>query len=494
MSLFKNRDLQSQIDALNKSQAVIHFHPDGTVLWANENFLNAMGYTLSEIQGQHHRMFVDPAYATSTEYQKFWEKLRSGAYDSQEYKRLAKGGQEIWIQASYNPIMDHHGRVSKVIKFATDITSRKLEAAKHAGQIEAIGKSQAVIHFNLEGNILWANENFLSTMGYTLKEIEGRHHSMFADAAYAASPEYQQFWQKLRRGEYDSAQYRRLGKGGKEIWIQASYNPIMDMNGKPFMVVKYATDITKEIKRQKERERLSGQINNGLLSVAEGVSYARSQSVSAAGASTETSTTVNAVATAAEEMTSSISEISSTMGQTRSAVDDVIQQTLMADEATKVLSRNAAQMGGVIELIQNIAGQINLLALNATIESARAGEAGRGFAVVASEVKNLANQVAEATTQISNEIEQLQTASNNAVSSLDLIKNSIKTVENSVSTVAGAVEEQTAVTQEISANMQAAADSVRTVDQSLQDIVRFVDEANNAASRVKNDIAEMTAL
>jgi methyl-accepting chemotaxis protein len=237
-------DLKGQIDAINKAQAVIEFSLDGRILHANDNFLNTLGYTLAEIKGQHHSMFADPAYSASPEYRLFWDKLGRGEFDAGEYKRIGKGGKEIWIQASYNPIMDTDGKPFKVVKYATDITQSKLQAADFAGQLGAIGKAQAVIEFSLDGKILHANDNFLNTLGYTLAEIKGQHHSMFAEPAYRASTEYRLFWEKLGRGEFDAGEYKRIGKGGREIWIQASYNPIMDMNGKPFKVVKYATDIT----------------------------------------------------------------------------------------------------------------------------------------------------------------------------------------------------------------------------------------------------------
>ncbi|MBL1262021.1 MAG: PAS domain-containing protein [Thiotrichaceae bacterium] len=239
-----NADYKGQINAIGKSQAVIEFNLDGTIINANENFLQALGYTLDEIQGKHHRMFAEEAYANSPEYRLFWEKLNRGEYDSGEYKRIGKGGKEIWIQASYNPISDASGALCKVVKYATDITADKLLSADFSGQIDAIGKSQAVIEFNMDGTIITANDNFLNTLDYTLADIQGQHHRMFADSGYANSQEYRQFWEKLNRGEYDSGEYKRLGKGGKEVWIQASYNPIMDLNGKPFKVVKYATDIT----------------------------------------------------------------------------------------------------------------------------------------------------------------------------------------------------------------------------------------------------------
>jgi methyl-accepting chemotaxis protein len=237
-------DYAGQVAAIRKSQAVIEFSMDGTVLDANDNFLKTLGYRLEEIKGQHHSMFVEPAYKQSSEYREFWAALNRGEYQAAEYKRIGKGGKEVWIQASYNPILDPDGKPFKVVKFATDMTEQKLRNADYMGQIAAISKSQAVIEFKMDGTVLSANDNFLKALGYTLDEIKGRHHSMFVDEAFRQSYEYKEFWAALNRGEYQAAEYKRIGKGGKEVWIQASYNPIMDLNGKPFKVVKYATDIT----------------------------------------------------------------------------------------------------------------------------------------------------------------------------------------------------------------------------------------------------------
>jgi methyl-accepting chemotaxis protein len=243
---FRTADFEGQLAAIGKAQAVIEFSLDGKVLNANENFLNTLGYTLDEIRGQHHSLFVDPIYRQTPEYRMFWDRLGRGEYEVGQYKRIGKGGREIWIQASYNPIMDMNGKPFKVVKYATDITQQKLKTADFEGQLAAIGKAQAVIEFSLDGKVLNANENFLKTMGYTLDEIRGQHHSAFVEAKDSQSPEYRAFWDKLGRGEYGAGQYKRIGKGGKEIWIQASYNPIMDMNGKPFKVIKYATDIAQQ--------------------------------------------------------------------------------------------------------------------------------------------------------------------------------------------------------------------------------------------------------
>jgi len=253
----KMRELTAKLEALDKSQAVIEFNMDGTIITANQNFLATLGYTLDEIQGKHHSMFVENAYKNSNEYSEFWAKLNRGIYQAAEYKRIGKAGKEVWIQASYNPILNAKGKPFKVVKYATDTTKQKIQNADYAGQIEAIGKSQAMIEFQMDGTIINANQNFLSTFGYALDEVQGKHHSMFIEPAYKNSIEYKQFWDSLNRGEYQTAEYKRIGKGGKEVWIQASYNPIMDLNGKPFKVVKYATDITSEVAKRLEIELLS---------------------------------------------------------------------------------------------------------------------------------------------------------------------------------------------------------------------------------------------
>ena len=237
-------ELDAQIAAISKSQAVIEFKMDGTIITANENFLKTLGYTLEEIKDKHHSLFVEEAYRQSSDYREFWAKLNRGEYVADEFKRIGKGGKEVWIQASYNPIFDGNGKPTKVIKFATDTTQQKLATLDYTGQISAIGKSQATIEFKMDGTIVSANENFLKTLGYSLEEIKGKHHGMFVEEAYRQSSDYREFWAKLNRGEYIAEEFKRIGKGGREVWIQASYNPILDLNGKPFKVVKYASDLT----------------------------------------------------------------------------------------------------------------------------------------------------------------------------------------------------------------------------------------------------------
>ena len=239
-------DFRGQIAAIAKAQAVIEFELDGTIRSANELFLRTVGYALDEIKGKHHSLFVEPGYRDSGDYRAFWAKLRRGEYDAGQYRRIGKGGREIWLQASYNPILGGNGRAFKVVEYAADITAQKARAADYKGQVAAIAKSQAVIEFELDGTIRTANEIFLCTVGYALDEIKGKHHSLFVEPAYRDSGEYRAFWAKLARGEYDAGQYRRIGRGGREIWLQASYNPIMDANGRAFKVVKYATDITEQ--------------------------------------------------------------------------------------------------------------------------------------------------------------------------------------------------------------------------------------------------------
>ncbi len=238
------RQLLDQATALSRSQAIIEFTVDGTILDANANFLNAMGYRIEDIRGGHHRMFVGEKVADSPEYRQFWEALARGEFQGGEYRRFGRGGRELWIQGTYNPIMGPDGRARKVVNFATDITEQKLKSVDYEGKMTAIGRSQAIIEFSPDGTVLTANGNFLSAMGYRLDEIQGQHHRMFADDAYARSGEYEAFWNALRRGEHQTGEFRRIGKGGREVWLQASYNPIIGPDGKVIKVVKFAADTT----------------------------------------------------------------------------------------------------------------------------------------------------------------------------------------------------------------------------------------------------------
>lgn len=478
-------NIAGQIKAIQRSQAVIEFNLDGTILDANENFLNAVGYRLEEIRGKHHSIFVEPAYRNGIEYKQFWDALGRGEYQAAEYKRVGKDGREIWIQASYNPIFDFNGKPYKVIKYATDVTERKKKDIDSGGQILAIHKSQAVIEFNMDGTIINANENFLNAVGYSIDEIRGKHHSMFVDQSFRSSAEYRQFWESLNRGEYQAAEYRRFGKGGKEIWIQASYNPIMDMNNKPFKVVKYATDTTRQA-------LFLESVRSLITDVDKAISRATQQSASGAQASAQTSQNVQAVASGAEELSASVQEISDSMAKSRSAVDNAFDQTVLADQSTQRLTNAAKAMGGVVELIQNIAGQINLLALNATIESARAGEAGKGFAVVASEVKSLSRQATDATEQISKEIQGMQDVSNDVVNALNVIKQSIESVRVYVTGTASAVEEQSAVAQEMSANMQTAAGSVSSISDSIGEIASAIHAADQSMTKTREAVKSLS--
>ena len=249
------RDARAVIKALDQSQAMIEFDLSGKILRANKLFLDAMGYSLSEIVGRHHSMFVDDAYRASPAYAQFWDALKRGEHQTAEFKRLGKGGREVWLQASYNPIIGTGGRPYKVLKIATDISSRKLQSADFEGQVNAIAKSQAIIEFKMDGTVITANDKFLAALGYTLPEIQGKHHSMFVEPALRDSEQYRSFWENLRRGQYQAAEYKRLGKGGKEVWIQASYNPILDPDGRPFKVVKFATDITVQVQDRMRARR-----------------------------------------------------------------------------------------------------------------------------------------------------------------------------------------------------------------------------------------------
>lgn len=484
-------DSSRTLEALSRSQAIIEFHPDGTILTANENFLAALGYDLGEIKGKHHRMFVDENYAASADYATFWKQLAAGEFSAGEYMRVRKDGEEIWIQASYNPVFNGSGKVVKVVKFASDITAQKLQATEARGQIEAINKSQAVISFQPDGTILHANENFVGAVGYLLTEIVGKHHSMFVEPTYGRSNEYKEFWEKLRAGQYQAAEYKRFGKGGKEIWIQASYNPIVDDNDRVIKVVKFATDITDQVIERQRRAEIQKQIDADLAEVVEAVGNASAQAASSAEASGSASSSVQTIAASAEELSASIQEI----GRQVTIAMEVAQKAVgEADQSSQImngLSEDAQKIGTVVELIDTIANQTNLLALNATIEAARAGEAGKGFAVVASEVKSLASQTSKATEDINTQVSSVQETSKRAVGAIEAILEVINQISDISTSISSAVEEQSVVTQDISSNMQQASDGVELVNSNIQNISAAAAQIDVATRRVREASAKI---
>lgn len=322
------------------------------------------------------------------------------------------------------PVREKDGKRSGTVVEWADATLR-LQDMESMAKVAAIGRSQAVIEFQMDGTIITANDSFLKALGYTMGEIKGKHHSLFVDPSERDGAAYREFWAALNRGEYQAAEYKRIGKGGKEVWIQASYNPILDLNGKPFKVVKYATDTTDQVIARMKSERVRGMMES--------------------------------VAAGAEELNASVREISEAMMKSKNTAMSAVSKVEQADEQAQRLSSAAQAMSGIVELIGNITGQINLLALNATIESARAGEAGRGFAVVASEVKNLANQAKQATDKIGSEIGSLNGISGDVLAALIAIKQEIQNVSEYVTATAAAVEEQSTVTSEMSSSMQRAA-------------------------------------
>ena len=499
----RNADYEGQIAAIGKAQAIIEFNLDGTIVTANPNFLNTLGYRLEEIQGKHHRMFVEHSYEASPDYAQFWSDLRNGEFQAGEYKRIGKGGREVWIQASYNPILDLNGKPFKIVKYATDITADKVRNADYEGQIAAVSKSQAVIQFNMEGTIMDANENFLSVMGYRLEEIKGKHHSMFVEPAYQSSPDYARFWDSLRRGEYQAAEYKRIGKGGKEVWIQASYNPILDLNGKPFKVVKYATDLTEQ-KAQKKRDmemlanNFQGRVQSIISSVAsastelahtaelmsKSIGESNVNAQDAVKSSEETFQNVQTVAAASEEMSATIKEISSQTQNANSLISDSVEKVKGADAHATELQNASQQVRNVIQLISNISSQINLLALNATIESARAGEAGKGFAVVANEVRNLAGQTNKSIQDIEKVITDMSRASDGVISALGGIKDSVDKIFSSSAGIASAVEEQSAVVNDIAQNMNIATHKTQAVKENITSVSQLSGEAEQNSQQV----------
>ena len=481
----------SILSALGKAQAFIEFEMDGTIITANENFLNAMGYSLAEIKSKHHSLFLEPADRDSPSYKKFWDDLNRGIFRREQFKRIGKGGKEVWIEASYNPILDRRGRPFKIVKFATDVSEQKRAYADLIGKIDAINRSQAVIEFNLDGTVITANQNFLDLLGYRLEEVAGKHHSLFVEPAQRESADYRQFWEALRRGEYQSAQYKRIGKGGKEVWIEASYNPVMDLNGRPWKVVKFATDLSG---RKAQNAALARDFETGVKALVNAVSNSadtmQSTAQSLAAAAEQTNQQSSTVSVASEELAASVSEIARQLTIATDVISTAVAVAQKSERMVAELVDAAAKIGDVTRMITDIASQTNLLALNATIEAARAGEAGKGFAVVASEVKSLATQTARATEEIDDQIKGIQDVSRSTAKAIGEIAKIIGQVSEISTSISGAVEEQSAATREVSVNITGVTQAANETGRSSVDVLTVAQSLAQQATGLEGRVDE----
>lgn len=483
----------AKLDAILASHAVIEFDTNGIILAANPAFLSLMGYTFEEVRGKHHRIFVDPAVAGTPDYETFWTQLRAGKHQSREFRRIAKGGREVWIQASYCPVIGRNGRVERVIKIASDTTAQTLKAADQACQVAAVGRTQAVISFKLDGTIIEANRIFLDALGYQAAEIVGKHHRIFVDPKEVAAPAYATFWSTLAQGEAHAGEFRRIAKDGREIWINGTYTPILDPDGRPIKVVKYATDVTEAVQDRHRRAALGRDVDREITKVADGVAQTSARAAEALAGSHRTAADVQTVAAGAEEMAASVAEITrQIVGATRSTAG-AKGEAERASAMVANLIDAAERIGRIVRLISDIASQTNLLALNATIEAARAGESGKGFAVVASEVKTLASQTGRATEEIAAQVAQVQSAVHGAAGAIESIANAVLEIDTVTGAIAAAVEEQSAVTRSMSESMQSAATAVDSVGRTVADIVTAANDAEATTKRAAETLRIVTA-
>jgi methyl-accepting chemotaxis protein len=527
---------RNTLAALGTAQAMIVFAPDGAIRSANDLACQLLGYEAGEMEHLTHGALLAPQDAASPESLALWSRLQAGKAETGQLKRIANGGRTVWLQATYVPVMSTSGQLESVMLLASDVTPLKLRSADANGQIAAIGRSQAIIEFTLTGEVITANQNFLDAMGYRLEEIVGRHHKLFVLPDDAASPGYKQFWERLGRGEFFAAEYRRLGKDGREVWIQASYNPIFDLDGKPFKVVKYATDVS-------ARRTAVGLLGNGLDRLAHGdLSQRLAEAMPAEidplrlafnnsldrfetmferlrGTSTSLKTATAEIlsgandlahrtarqAAAIEQTSAAMRELAGTVidnaGRAESASEKARTVAAAADEGGLVMrqandamdriTQSSTRISNIIGLIDDIAFQTNLLALNASVEAARAGDAGRGFAVVAVEVRRLAQSAAQASAEVKTLIEQsaneVRTGSRLVAQAADRLGTMVEGVRESsvlVDAITQASRNQSAAITEVSS-------AVREMDEMTQHNAALVEETNAAIEQTETQAREL---
>ena len=474
---FKNKNEKILSEVINRNYAVIYFKPDGTVIKANEVFLKTMGYSLEEVVGKHHSMFCEEKFTKTQEYKDGWNDLRAGKTLTAEFQRVKKDKSLIFLRASYMPVIEN-GKVLEVIKLAQDITKNRLKNLFFIGQVKAINKSNAVIEFDMNGNILNANDNFLNTLGYKKEEIIGKHHSIFCEESYKNSNEYKEFWKKLNRGEFDSGEYLRIGKNGKHIWIQASYNPIFDMDGKPFRVVKYATDITHRkntmFEVEKELKEFSNSLNTLLttsINMLKDAKFSNENSQNATSSSQNINSLIQDLSNKIDEMQQAIIDISSKTSKNEQIAQEATIQSKQTATAMVKLNEESQKIGETVNMISQIAFQTNILSLNAAVEAATAGEAGKGFAVVAQEVRNLASRSDDAAKNITERIALIQNLVKNSLDSIHEIDDTISDISTISKEISLSMSEQKQNSSIVSQNAKDGSRSLNEVTKNMQDVV-----------------------